>query len=115
MAGTRQGVLNYPTQLESRQRLHFSRHRSQAKHRGELYELTFEQYATVWGTDFERKGRNSHCLCLTRRNTTQPWCVDNVQIMLRSEHLTLTKTKRTIPNNKPFDEWEIPDEIKHRL
>ena len=84
MAGTRQGVLNYPTKLESRQRLHFSRHRSQAKHRGELY-------------------------------TTQPWCVDNVQIMLRSEHLTLTKTKRTIPNNKPFDEWEIPDEIKHRL
>jgi hypothetical protein len=40
MAGTRQGVLNYPTKLESRQRLHFSRHRSQAKHRGELYELT---------------------------------------------------------------------------
>jgi len=117
MAGSRQGVLNYSSKLESTQRLHFSRHRSQARHRGEQYLLTFEQYIELWADVWHLKGRGSTNYCMTRRDTSLPWCVDNCRTMLRSEHLTLTKSGRRSapPPQTPFDEWEIPDEIKHRL
>ena len=112
---TRQGVLNYSSKLESTQRLHFSRHRSQAKYRGELYTLTFEQYCRVWGEDFEFKGRNSKDLCMSRKDTSLGWCEHNVHILVRAEHISQTKSKNFKHRQTALDPWEIPDEIKHRI
>lgn len=112
---TRQGVLNYSSKLESTQRLHFSRHRSQAKYRGEPYTLTFEQYCSVWGNRFELKGRSPTDLCMSRKDTSLGWCIDNVHILERSEHISQTKSKNFKHRQTALDPWEIPDEIKHRL
>ena len=69
------------------------KHRAQAKYRGEEYSITWEQWETLWTDDlFLQRGRRSDSMCLTRFNFEGEWCVDNVHIVTRLEHLK-SKTK----------------------
>lgn len=69
----------------------WSRHKAQAKHRGEAYELTLEQYSMLWSTQGIRErhqltGRRSDSISMVRINPQLPWRVNNVQFMTRAEY-----------------------------
>ena len=64
----------------------WGRARAQALWRGEAWELTFEEFRTVWGADWSRRGRGSDDLCMTRQDLTGPWSVHNVELMTRADH-----------------------------
>lgn len=107
------GTLNYSSPLESEQRLCYARHKAQAKHRGELYTLTFQDFVSVWGNQFHRRGKSVDSLCMSRRNQTEGWTPDNVVIVSRQQHLVKFKSSPT--SKQALDPWEIPDEIRHKL
>ena len=67
------------------------RARAQAWFRGEEWLITEREYIELWRKDdqYLMKGRQNHCLCMTRQDPELPWTIDNVQIISRKEHLTV--------------------------
>ena len=71
----------------------WARHKSQAKYRGEAYELTLEEYSMLWSTQGIREreqktGRRSDSVSMVRINPLMPWSVSNVTFMTRGEYTT---------------------------
>lgn len=59
------------------------KHRSQARFRGEEYNLTWQDWSRLWGLDkWLSRGRSSECYTMYRLNSTVPWHKDNVVICL---------------------------------
>ena len=75
-----------PDPLAHAQYRSFSQQRNQARWRGEPWNLTFQQYQTVWGDQWHRKGRDSDQLCMTRINELGEWGIHNVMLMTRADH-----------------------------
>jgi len=73
------------------------KHKSQAHYRGELHELTWDQWETIWNTDghWERRGRSREDLCLTMLDPECGWHIANVEIMTRLEQLQLLGYAKT--------------------
>lgn len=68
------------------------KHRSQARYRDEDYELTWEQWESLWPNElWFRRGRARTDLCLQRIDPTGAWSMSNCEITTRLEHL---RTKR---------------------
>lgn len=67
----------------------WQKHRAQARYRKEDYELTWEDWQTIWANpvDFLNRGRKPEDLTLTRIDDDGCWQLDNVQIMTRLEQL----------------------------
>jgi hypothetical protein len=65
--------------------------RAQANYRRELFELTFEQYQTLWQKHWHRKGRGTEDYCLTREDPLGAWVLDNVLCVPRVDHLRRQK------------------------
>jgi hypothetical protein len=65
------------------------KHRAQARFRKEPYELSFEDFITVWGsyTEFKCRGKTPESLCMTRRIDSGAWSVANCEIITRYEQL----------------------------
>jgi hypothetical protein len=61
--------------------------KNQAQWRGEDWQLSFEDWLMLWGTDFDRRGRGSKNLCLTRWDLDAPWTKDNCILMERGYHM----------------------------
>lgn len=69
----------------------YSRHRAQAKYRGEHYELKPEEYSMLWAsvgiTDrHQLTGRRADSWAMVRVDPSKPWRVDNIQMMTRSAY-----------------------------
>lgn len=65
----------------------YIKHRAQANHRGELYELTEEQWMHLWTDElFEQRGRDITAYCLRMIDPDMGWCIGNVEIVTRREH-----------------------------
>ena len=69
----------------------WSRHKAQAKYRGEAYELTLEQYSMLWSTQGLRSrdqftGRRGDSISMVRKDPRQPWRVDNIHFLTRAEY-----------------------------
>jgi len=64
------------------------RGRAQAKYRGQVWEISEEQYIELWMTKdrYKQRGRKGDDLCMTRINKHLPWRVDNVYFPTRKEH-----------------------------
>ena len=63
------------------------KHRAQARYRNEAYDLTFEDWQTLWSDeDFLKRGRGNHCLSLCRLHSKDSWNINNVEIITRMEH-----------------------------
>jgi hypothetical protein len=73
----------------------WQRMRAQAHYRGEKYQLTFEDFESVWADQWHRRGRHSEDLCITRKNPKLPWKLNNVQLMSRAEHVRTTHSRKT--------------------
>ena len=72
--------------------------KNQAQYRGEDWQLSFQDWLTVWGTDIKNRGRHKGQLSMIRRNYLLPWTKDNAIIVTREEQSVIqhmvTKDKR---------------------
>lgn len=56
----------------------------QWRYRGEPFDLTIEEYFELWTPElWAKRGRVRGSVCLTRKDITQPWTRDNVEIVPR--------------------------------
>jgi len=74
-------------EIPHQQYIAWQRMSCQARFRGEEWQLTFEQFQTIWGDQWSQRGRRSHSLCLTRRDPEQPWDNQNTELVTRLESL----------------------------
>jgi hypothetical protein len=78
-----------PDPLQHEMYYAWAKHRSQAHYRKETYLLTYEDWQQIWANpaDFLNRGRHPEDLTLTRCDPTGPWSLDNVEVMVRIDHL----------------------------
>lgn len=64
------------------------KHKAQARFRDELYELTFEEWQSIW-TDklWDLRGRGNQDVCLCRLDNEGAWSIDNCHVITRAEQL----------------------------
>ena len=68
----------------------FLRARAQANFRGEGWEITEQEYFTIWSRDrYLRKGRAALELCMTRQDPTLPWTIKNAMVVTRRLHFQI--------------------------
>jgi len=75
----------------------YLKHKSQARYRGELHELTWDEWETIWNKDsaWEQRGRHREDLCLTMLDPDCGWHISNVQVVTRLEQLQLLGYAKT--------------------
>lgn len=61
--------------------------KAQANFRKEEWNLTFEEYYTLWKDEWPNRGRSGDSMCMTRQDFDGPWDSKNAVIMSRKEHL----------------------------
>lgn len=61
--------------------------RAQAKHRKEEWDLSWDDFHTLWKNDWNNKGRLAHNVCMTRMDPEKPWNKENTILVTRHEHL----------------------------
>ena len=86
-------MTRYPNNLNVPMSTRWSRHRAQAKYRGEAYELTLDEYRMLWATQgitdrHQHTGRRSDSVSMVRINPQLPWRVNNITFMTRGEYTT---------------------------
>lgn len=81
--------LSGPTEWDRELFYAWHKHRSQARYRREPYELTYADWRLLWQdpAQWAQRGRARDAVVLTRRDTTEPWSRDNVEIISRLEQL----------------------------
>ena len=62
----------------------YIRHRAQAHHRHEQYELTFEDWQWLWQGHWHHRGRGARNMVLTRVAWREPWSRSNCMVVSRS-------------------------------
>ena len=78
----------------------YSRHKAQAKSKGEPYELTESEFRMLWATQGiterdQRPGRRSNSVSMVRRDRSLPWRVDNITFMTRKQYIQLWHERHT--------------------
>lgn len=64
------------------------KHKAQCNFRGELHELTWEDWQELWPEElFLKRGRSQNSLVLSRINVHDSWRIDNVSVTTKGEHL----------------------------
>lgn len=77
--------------------LNWHKHRSQARFRGEGYNLKVEDFFKLWQPDlWQRRGRKRDELCLIRQDENTAWSLDNCRVVTRLYQLRRTNSKRKI-------------------
>jgi len=64
----------------------FGYHRVTARLRGDVWQLTWEQWRDAWLPYWANRGRAAMCLCMTRRDIEGAWTIDNIEIITRRLH-----------------------------
>lgn len=67
-------------------RLSYSRMKAQAKFRGEPWDLSWEEYQTIWEGKWHLRGSTPDDMCLTRIDWDGVWCASNIKVVSRMEH-----------------------------
>ena len=60
--------------------------RNQAQWREEGWSIDFATWCELWREHWPQRGRRRGDYCMTRRDWSLPWTLDNVQVVTRSEH-----------------------------
>lgn len=80
--------LSGPTELDRELFYAWHKHRAQARFRKEDYELTYEDWRTLWLPDhFHNRGRSPENVILTRKDPSESWSLDNCEVVNRGEYL----------------------------
>ena len=61
--------------------------RSQANFRGEIWQLTFDEWLNIWGNKWSQRGRASQDYCMVMIDRDLGWVLGNVEVIKRREHL----------------------------
>ena len=71
------------------------KHRAQCRFRGEVYELSFEDWQVIWADpeEFAQRGRERLSIVLTRLDHELPWHKDNIEKITRLEQLRRSNKK----------------------
>lgn len=70
--------------------------RAQAHHRGEEFNLTFEDFCLLWNQDrWPQRGRANDSLCLIRIDDEHPWARSNCCIVPRINQLRIKARRQT--------------------
>jgi hypothetical protein len=78
----------YKDPIDRQKHYAFLKAKAQAKLRDEPFEITIEQYMTLWTHKlWKQRGRSSSSLSWTRIKPNLPWTISNVIIMSRSDQL----------------------------
>jgi hypothetical protein len=88
---------NYPG-IQKEQRLSWNRMKAQAKFRDEPWDISWEEFRTIWATKWHQRGRDITSLCLTRIDWNEPWTVANTQIVTRLAHVRMQGQQKRIRN-----------------
>jgi hypothetical protein len=75
-----------PDPVEHKKYRAYIQHRNQSNYRDEPWDITFEQYKQIWAERWDQRGRDKHSYCMTRKDYSEPWTLDNVMIVTRREH-----------------------------
>lgn len=81
----------YPgNKFEQMRHRSFTRSRCQAHFRGEVWELTLEEWRLLWTPErWSQRGKATDSLCMTRIDPTQPWNKVNACVVTRVNHLQM--------------------------
>jgi len=60
--------------------------RNQAQWREEGWSIDFASWMRLWADKWDLRGRERGSYCMTRRDWSLPWTLDNVHVITRSEH-----------------------------
>ena len=60
--------------------------RNQALWRSEDWHIDFDSWLALWGDAWPLRGRTKGSMCMTRKDWSLPWTLDNVHVITRSEH-----------------------------
>jgi len=60
--------------------------RNQAQFRGEIWNLTLAEWRELWADLWPLRGRGREDYCMTRRDWTGDWTVDNTHVITRRQH-----------------------------
>ncbi len=83
--GPRPNMVKYPG-IQAVYRLQWSRMKAQANYRGEVWDITWEEYQNLWEGRWHLRGVHKGSLGMSRRDWQGPWTLDNVEICLREQH-----------------------------
>jgi|TARA_B110000908_G_C10031376_1_gene347580 hypothetical protein len=72
------------------------KHRSQARYRKEYYDLTWEQFESLWiqEQDWDNRGKQSTNICMSQIDYNLGWTASNVEIITRLEQLRKPKKNK---------------------
>lgn len=70
------------------QRRQYGRFINQLDYRNEPHDLTLDQWFVLWQDHWNQRGRTSGSYCISRIDMTEPWSMDNVEVITRGEHLS---------------------------
>jgi hypothetical protein len=78
-----------PDPLDHDKFVKWHKHRSQARFRGEPYDLTFQDWLDIWRDpqDWYNRGTSCDAVCLTMSDLELGWTKGNVEIITRAEQL----------------------------
>jgi len=62
--------------------------KNQAQYREEGWTISFADWKHMWAESgqWENRGREKGCYCMTRRDWSTPWTVENTMIVTREQH-----------------------------
>jgi len=66
--------------------IRFKQHKASAKARGIAFDLTFEQWWSLWEPHWEKRGRGSFDMCMCRRHDQGAYTLGNVRIATNREN-----------------------------
>jgi hypothetical protein len=102
-----------PDELTHEKYYAWHKHRSQAHYRGELHELTFDDWLVLWSDpeQWDNRGRQKDCWVLSRQDIEKSWSLENCVIITRYEQLLrqiATRTGRSKNAN-----GRVPKDVKN--
>lgn len=60
--------------------------KNQAQWREEGWSISFEDWLALWGDLWHSRGRERGCYCMSRRDWSLPWTLENAQVITREQH-----------------------------
>jgi len=96
-SGPRPHCRRYPDPIDNQLFGQWARARAQAHYLGEVWNLTTDEYITLWRENnrYLNKGRGNENFCLVRNKYDKPWQLDNVKVITRLEHYQICSRDKT--------------------
>ena len=86
-SGIRPHTWKIQGEIPHQQSVAWQRAKAQAKYRGEVWLLDFDDYQRLWQGYWERRGRGSNDYVMMREDHQGAWVLGNVQVTQRYDYL----------------------------